>query len=171
VALANHPRVTGLVIPTIKAVEPTVLEAVARWPVVPSVITGAEARRTAFAEAVGAVAVMGTITLELAVAGVPTIGTYIGDAGQVKRVLDYKIKHVSLPNLILGRALIPEELYSAPPKPDALIAQMRALLDDPAKAAVQLAGFNEIRAVMESGLPDAPRVDPADRVLAHARAS
>jgi lipid-A-disaccharide synthase len=168
-ALANHPRVTHLVIPTISAVERVVLNTVAQWPVVPNVITGAEARRTAFSDAVAACAVMGTITLELAVASVPTVGTYIGDAGQVKRVLDYKIRHVSLPNLILGRALIPEELYSAPPKPDALIQQVRTLLDDPAKAAAQLAGFREIRAVMESGLPDAPRVDPAERVLAHVR--
>lgn len=167
VALAKHPRVTRLVIPTIKAVEPLVLEAVAKWPVVPGVITGAEARRAAFTEAIGAVAVMGTITLELAVAGVPTVSTYIGDAGQVKRVLDYKIKHVSLPNLILGRTLIPEALYSAPPGPAAVIAEMRALLDDPSRAAAQLDGFREIRRVMEAGLPDAPRVDPAERVLAH----
>jgi len=167
-ALASHPRVTGLTIPTIPAVEQMVRDAVARWPVVPDVITGGETRRAAFDEAVAACAVMGTITLELAVAGVPTVGTYIGDRGQVKRVLDYKIKHVSLPNLVLGRPLIPEELYSAPPKPDALIAAVRALLDDPRKASAQLAGFAEIRAVMESGLPDAPRVDPAERVLAHA---
>ena len=169
VALANHPRITGLVIPTIPAVEQMVRDAVAKWPVVPDVITGSEARRTTLAAAVAACAVMGTITLELAVAGVPTVGTYIGDAGQVKRVLDYKIRHVSLPNLILGRTLIPEELYSAPPKPDALIAEVRSLLDDPSKAAAQLAGFHEIGSVMQSGLPDAPRVDPAERVLAHVR--
>jgi len=168
-ALAGHPRVTGLVIPTIPAVEQMVRDAVAQWPVVPKVIAGGDARRATFSEAVAACAVMGTITLELAVAGVPTVGTYIGDRGQVKRVLDYKIRHVSLPNLILDRALIPEELYAAPPMPDALTAEVRALLDDPAKTAAQLAGFQEIRVKMESGLPGAPRVDPAERVLAHVR--
>jgi lipid-A-disaccharide synthase len=46
-----------------------------------------------------------------------------------------------------------------------LVAEIRRLLDDRAVADAQVAGFGEIRALMEQGTPGAPRVDPAERVM------
>jgi lipid-A-disaccharide synthase len=46
---------------------------------------------------------------------------------------------------------------------------VKDLLDDPAKAEAQLAAFAELRALMETGLPEAPLTDPAERVLARLR--
>ena len=57
-----------------------------------------------------AAAVTGTVTLELALAGVPMVTTYLGDRGQAKRFARYKVKFVALPNVILDRALVPEVL-------------------------------------------------------------
>lgn len=167
-ALGPHPRVTELVIPTIAAVEQTVRAAVGTWPFPVRVVTGESARREALASAVAACAVMGTITLELAMAGVPTVGTYIGDRGQERRVRDFAIRFVSLPNLILGRALIPEVLSAGEAKPAEVIARVRELLDSSTTAGAQRDGFREIRDLMATGTAEHPRADPAERVLAWA---
>ena len=48
---------------------------------------------------------------------------------------------------------------------------LRGLLDDPAAIAAQLGAFRDIRALMQKGAPEAPLVDPAERVLAVAAQS
>jgi lipid-A-disaccharide synthase len=100
---------------------------------------------------------------------VPMVTTYVGDRQQVKRVVDNDIRFVSLPNLVLGRGLVPEELF-ADPDPEIVIARVRGLLDQPQRGDDQLAGFREIRELMISGAPDAPRTDPAERVVARLQA-
>ena len=104
------------------------------------------------------------MTLELALAGVPMVATYVADAGQAKRFLRYKVKFVTLPNIVLDRALVPELLFTEPDAPR-VIAALRELLDGPGVAAAQLTGFAEIRSLMTKGAPEAPLVDPAERVL------
>ena len=56
--------------------------------------TTTEAKRKAFAESLVAAAVSGTVTLELALAGVPMAITYVGDRGQMKRWRKYKPRFV-----------------------------------------------------------------------------
>jgi lipid-A-disaccharide synthase len=168
-ALQGHPRVTGFVMPTLSSLEGKLKDVVRGWPAPIDVVSGPDARTAAFSTAVAAVAVTGTITLELAMAGVPMVTTYVGDRQQVKRVVDNDIRFVSLPNLVLGRGLVPEELF-ADPDPEIVIARVRGLLDQPQRGDDQLAGFREIRELMISGAPDAPRTDPAERVVARLQA-
>lgn len=165
-ALKGNERVTGFVLPTPRSLEARARAEVAGWTAPVEIITGEERKAKSFSEAVAAVAVTGTVTLELALAGVPMATTYVADKGQARRWVQYKVKFASLPNAILGRALVPEVLQ-VEPQPEALVAEVRRLLEDAANA--QLAGFREIRAVMEQGAPEAPRVDPAERVLRYAR--
>ena len=61
------------------------------------------------------------------------------------------------------------EVLQVQPKPEALVAEVRCLLDDRAIADAQVAGFGEIRRLMEQGTAAAPRVDPAERVMRYAR--
>lgn len=163
--LASHARVTGFVIPTPTAQLERMKVAVASWPMPVDVVAGDAAVRDAFARAVAAIAVSGTVTLELAAAGVPTILTYVADAAQARGFLQYKVKFIGLPNIILDRQVIPEMLFTEP-QPEKLADAAAALLDDPEAMAAQLAAFAEIRALMEKGAPEAPLEDPADRVLA-----
>lgn len=162
--LKDHPRTTGFVLPTPRRLQQRVESAVAGWSAPVDVIIGEDAKVTAFASAIAAVAVTGTVTLELALAGVPMATTYVADKGQAKRWLKYKVKYASLPNAILDRALVPEVLQLEP-DPDALVAAVTRLLDDAGATAEQTAGFAEIRTLMEQGAPGEPRVDPAERVL------
>lgn len=60
------------------------------WPVPVTLVSGTEARRAAFGEAVAAVAVTGTVTLELALASVPMVTVYLGDPGQMRLLLKYR---------------------------------------------------------------------------------
>jgi lipid-A-disaccharide synthase len=167
--MAGHDRVSGFLLPTPRSLETRVRAEVAGWSADVEVITGEAAKADAFARAVAAVAVTGTVTLELALAGVPMVTTYVADKGQAKRWLQYQVKFAALPNVIVDRRLVPEVLQvEADPAP--LLAELRALLDGEAAAAAQLAGFAEIRALMQNGAPEAPRVDPAERVLRYARA-
>lgn len=164
--LATHPKVSGFILPTPRRLEASLKERVADWPVPVDVISGEERKASAMASAIAAVAVTGTVTLELALAGVPMVTTYVADKGQAKRWLKYKVKFASLPNIILDQALVPE-ILQLEPDPKALAAAALALLDGSETARTQLAGFAKIRALMEDGTSEDPRIDPAERVLAH----
>ena len=64
----------------------------------------------AFRNARAALAASGTVTLELALAGVPMVGAY--KVGLIEEQLKYLIKvpSILLPNLILGTRAIPEKV-------------------------------------------------------------
>ncbi len=164
-AFARHPRVSGFVLPTPRHMEPQVLEAVTTWDTPVFVTTSAEAKRKAFTDAVAAAAVSGTVTLELALSGVPMAITYVGDRGQISRWRKHRPRFVGLPNILFGEALVPEHV-GPEPQPAAVIADLERLLDDPAALERQRAGFARVRAGMEKGAPEAPLVDVARRVLA-----
>jgi lipid-A-disaccharide synthase len=165
-AFRRHPRVTGFVLPTPRHTEPQVLEAITQWREPVFVTSTGEGKRKAFAESLAAVAVSGTVTLELALSGIPMAITYVGDRGQTSRWRRHKPRYVGLPNILFGNDLVPERL-GGDPQPEALITDIELLLDDPAAAERQRAGFARIRAGMERGSPEAPLEDVVDRVLAH----
>lgn len=165
--LAPHPRINGFVLPTPRRLEATVKERVADWPVKVDVITGEERKATAMASAVVAVAVTGTVTLELALAGVPMVTTYVADKGQARLWLRYKVKYASLPNILLDKPLVPE-ILQLEPDADVLVSAVRSHLDHN-EGLAQFEGFRTIRKLMEDGTDDDPRVDPAERVLHHWR--
>jgi lipid-A-disaccharide synthase len=108
-------------------------------------IEGDAEKFDAFAAAEIALAKSGTVTLELALAGVPTVIAYrlnpISHA-----ILDWQklIAFAGLPNIILGRQLMPELLqYRC--KPDLLCRELARLLDDPEARRAQAEGEAEVR--------------------------
>jgi len=163
--LHNHPRVTSLILPTPSSRQAQLAAAVADWGMPIEVVCAEPKSRDAFARAVAAVAVTGTVTLELALSGVPMVTTYVGDAGQAKRFAKYKVKFVSLPNIIADREVVPELLFIEP-DPKRLVGEVRGLLDDRSAAEAQFEAFRDIRTLMEKGAPEAPLQDPVGRVLA-----
>lgn len=167
-ALRGHPKVSGFLLPTLNSLKDRLTAEVASWPVPLQVVTGS-ARDAAFTGAVGAFAVSGTVTLELAMAGVPMVVTYVGDRGQARRYARLETPPmVALPNIIAGRAVVPELLFPGEVEAARVGLALHALLDDPAAIAAQLSAFRDIRVLMQQGAPEAPLVDPAERVLAHA---
>ena len=165
-SLRDHPKISGFVLPKLGNLRERLVAEVAGWGVPVEVVTGT-ARDLAFAEAVGAFAVSGTVTLELAMAGVPMVVTYVGDRGQAKRYAQLeRPPMVGLPNIVAGREVVPEVLFSGEVDFSRIAPSLRGLLDDPTAIAAQLAAFREIRSLMQKGAPEAPLIDPAERVLA-----
>src|SRR5690606_33116348 len=79
---ADHPAVAGFILPTPGSMRDRVAAEVGSWLTPPRVVAGEDEKQAAFREAVAAVAVTGTVTLELALAGVPMVTTYVADRGQ-----------------------------------------------------------------------------------------
>ena len=65
-----------LVLPTMPHLQEAVVEAVKTWPVQPQVVIGEQEKRRQFRIAHAALAKSGTVTLELALAGVPMVTAY-----------------------------------------------------------------------------------------------
>jgi lipid-A-disaccharide synthase len=165
-AFRRHERVTDFVLPTPRNQEEFVLEQVRTWDIPVYVTSTQQGKRAGFIEAVAAAAVSGTITLELALAGVPTVATYVSDKAQAHYLKRYKGKYITLPNILLQDALIPEVVDEKRRTGD-VIAELRYLLDTPGEIERQREGFVRVRAGMERGAPDAPLTDAADRIRAH----
>jgi lipid-A-disaccharide synthase len=163
VAFRNHPAVDGFIIPTVKGQFDRVSGAVARWNLPIRVMGSPDEKRAAFASAVAAVAVSGTITLELALSGVPMVTTYVADRGQLRAARKYQVRFAALPNIVLGAELVPEIIGPARRTGD-VIAATTLLLDEADNRRLQRDGFARIRALMEKGTPEAPRVDAAEIV-------
>jgi len=168
--LAAHPRITGFVIPTLSSLADHLRSETSSWPVPVEIVTGA-ARDEAFRSAYAAFAVSGTVTLELAMAGVPLAATYVADAGQAKRYLALGRKlPVGLPNIILDREVVPELLFDGR-SPERDLGQLLALIDSSEAVERQRDSFRELRALMQKGAPEAPLQDAAELVLGVAQRS
>ena len=121
----------------------TVAAAVAAWPGEPVVVTEDAERYGAFAAADAAVAASGTVALELALAGTPTLIAYrvsALSAWLARRLI--KIRYVNLINIVLGREAVPERLQEDC-RPDILACEIDRLLDDAQARAAQAAGVAE----------------------------
>ena len=156
-----------LVMPTVPALHARLREATADWPVRPRIVVEPEEKRAAFRQARAALAASGTVTLELALAGVPTVGAYrIGAlemalARAVVR-LQTAVDSVILANLVLGDKVVPEFLQgecTAPALADALVP----LLADTPQRRRQVEAFARLDEVMS--LPAEPSAKAASVVL------
>lgn len=168
--LHAHPAVDGLVIPTLPSLAEGLRRDVAKWRVPVQVVFGT-GRAEAFQRAVAAFAVSGTITLELAMTGIPMVVTYVPDGHQSKLLRRAGVPPIALPSIVAGERLVPELIFTDGVDSAAAVATVEELLDMPRVRQAQVAAFGKIRAQMQVGRTDGPRVDPASRVLAHARRS
>lgn len=98
------------------------------------IIVDGEERRDAFHAADVALACSGTVTLELARLGVPTVAAYrLGWlAWAAARFFLMKAKYISLANIAADEMLIPEHVQTQC-RGDVLAQSVGALLDDPAR--------------------------------------
>ncbi len=106
----------------------------------PRLIDGEAAKLATFRRARAALAASGTVTLELALSGVPMVVAY--QVPKIEEVIVRRLIQVPtivLPNLILGENAIPE-LIQSDCTPDRLAAALGPLLPDgPARAAQEAA--------------------------------
>ncbi len=132
------------VVPTVVARRDRIASAAAGWPIPATVLDAPDEKGEAVAAAAAALTVSGTITTELAVAGVPMVVAYRGDelSARVARRL-IKVRFAAMPNLILDRAAVPE-LLQWDCTPERLAAELARLLDDPSARATQREALAEV---------------------------
>ena len=138
------------------------------WPVQPRVVIGEQEKRAAFRIAAAALTKSGTVTLELALSGVPMVAAYrtgSAEAWILRRAI--KVNSVILANLVIGDNVIPEFLQQDC-TPEKLAQALREVLGDSALRGKQLEAFAKIDQILSTGdLPPSARA--ADIVLATMR--
>ena len=164
--VGDHPAMDGVVIPTLPSLHERLSREVADWLVPVRIVSDRAGRADIYGQAVLALAVSGTVTLELALAQVPMVVTYVLDPHQARVYSAHGRPPVSLPNIILHRPAVPELVQDVADS-GAMVAAVRSLLDDKKARQDQIAAFGELSMLMETGEAEFPRQDPADRVLAH----
>ena len=159
-----------LMLPTMPHLLDAVRAGMKRWPVQPRVVVGEQEKRAAFRIARAALAKSGTVTLELALAGVPMITAYkVGgaEAWVLRRAIN--VKSVILANLVAGENVIPEFLQRDC-TPEKLSQALRDVLSESPLRRRQLEAFAKIEKTMSTG-NQSPSVRAADIVLATMRKS
>lgn len=159
-----------LVLPTLPHLQSTIAEAVADWPVAPRIIVTQTDKDAAFRSARAALAASGTVTLELALAGVPTIAAYrvAGWEAMIVRAL-IQIRTVILANLVLGENVVPEFLQERC-TPGALAGALMQIVSDTPERRRQIEAFARIPAIMSIGrlIPSEKAAEAVQQIAAGA---
>jgi lipid-A-disaccharide synthase len=156
------------VLPTTPQLEGMIRQNVKDWQVRPRIAVGDAEKRAAFRSARAALAKSGTVTLELALAGVPMAAAYrVGavEAFILRRAI--KVQSVILANLVIGKEVVPEFLQENCTA-EALTRTLRDVLTDTPLRRRQLEAFATLDSIMSTGgVP--PSLRAAEIVLAAMR--
>jgi lipid-A-disaccharide synthase len=140
-----------IVLPTVAYLLDRVRNETAAWRPVPRIVVEPAEKWAAFRQARAALAASGTVTLELALAGVPTVIAY--KAGIAEELIARALitaPMIGLANLVLGEKVMPELLqWQATPKK--LSAALVELVGDTPQRRRQCDAFARLDAVLEIG--------------------
>mgnify|MGYP000427530829 CR=1 FL=1 len=146
VALKDRGRAFRAVLPAVPHLEDRLAADIADWPVMPEIVSGETAKWAAFAEGRVALAASGTVTLELALAGVPMVVTYRLDPLTAALRWVVRVHSVVMANLAIGENAFPEFIHAGC-DPDTLSGALDPLFDDTAERQAQVAATDRVRAV------------------------
>lgn len=151
VLLARGNRLR-IVLPTLPRLRERVAAGVKDWALPPEIVVGADEKWRAFGEADAALIASGTVSLELALAGVPLVSCYKFD--WLSRQVEGWITSWSalLPNLIADRPVAPE-YYNQYVRPEHMARSLECLFADTEMRAWQKAGFAEIHRRLSTDRP------------------
>lgn len=153
-----------VVIPTTAHLADVMTRETAHWPIRPQIVVKREERHAAFRRARAALAKSGTVTLELAVSGVPMVTAYKMsglEAAIARRLI--RVHSVILANLVLGENVVPEYLQQDC-RPETLAAALLPLLSDTPERRRQRDAFARLDGIMRIGTAEPARL-AADVVL------
>ncbi|KZK80786.1 Lipid-A-disaccharide synthase [Pseudovibrio sp. Ad46] len=145
---AQDPDV-DVIIPAVPHQEQRIRDGVASWKVQPRIVTGEAEKFAALRQANAALAASGTVSLELAIAGVPMVIAYKLDwffrrLKQINRFVKIvAVDTIVLPNLVLGDHSIKEYIEDEA-DPEVLSQAVLALLSDSPERRAQLDAFSRI---------------------------
>lgn len=163
-ALREQGLAVEAVLPTLPHLLDAVNEAVAQWPIRPRIVTTEAEKQSVFRSARAALAKSGTVTLELALAGVPMVTLYRGGAMEAwiaRRVV--RVSSIILANLVIGENVIPE-FHQEECTAQNLVPALQNILNDTPQRRHQLEAFTKLDRIMDTG-GRSPSEQAADVVL------
>jgi len=183
--VARHTRVFGaaiervsnelgaieLILPTVPHIERQVRDSTVDWALRPKILVDPLEKYAAFRRARAALAASGTVTLELALAGVPTVAAYrlhLIEATVVRAIrLQARLPSVILANLVIGENAVPELLQEGC-TPEKLAAALADVIRDKQQRRRQIEAFQRLDRIMKIG-GTSPSATAAKLVLDAAR--
>jgi lipid-A-disaccharide synthase len=109
--LRAGPEPPDIVLPTLPQLRERITAGTANWPLRPRILVDPQEKQAAMRVARAALAKSGTVTLELALAGVPMVAAYkVSLIEEIVARLAIQLPSVILPNLILEENVVPEFL-------------------------------------------------------------
>jgi lipid-A-disaccharide synthase len=145
-----------ILLPAVPHLRERIAEETTGWAVQPEIVSGEVEKFAAFRRAHAALAASGTVTLELAISGVPMAVAYRLD-WFYRRIKDLNrflpiatVTSMVLPNIILGANVVPEYLDDGA-SPAALAATIGPLLRETPQRAAQVDAFRRLDEVMQLG--------------------
>ena len=154
-----------VVVPIAPHLAERVTAAAASWPVPPRIVTNHAEKLAMFRIARAALAKSGTVTLELAISGVPMAAAYkvsAFDAWLARRLVN--VPSVILANLVIGENVVPEFLQEAC-TPERLATALLSIIEDSPERRRQVEAFDRLDEIMQIGAA-VPASRAADIVLA-----
>jgi len=146
-----------VVLPTVPHLASHLSELTSRWPIRPRIVVDQAEKFAAFRRARAALAASGTVTLELALAGVPSVAAYRIPTleGLILKLIwrfhpVIKVRSVILANLVLGEFAIPEFLQRRATA-DNLAPPLNDILGDTPARQRQIEAFKRLEAVLGAG--------------------
>ena len=160
-----------VVLPTVPHLQAAIRDGVSDWAVRPRIVVEPAEKWAAFRRARAALAASGTVTLELALAGVPMVAAYRLHPIEavIARLLriQSRLPSVILANLAIGDNVVPE-LLQEDCTPDKLAAALLPLLSDTPERRRQTEAFDRLDGIMAVG-ERVSSAKAADIVIAAAR--
>ena len=160
-----------LVLPTVPRIERQVRDSTAGWAAQPKILVDPLEKWAAFRRARVALAASGTVTLELALAGVPTVAAYrlhFIEAIVARAIrLQARLPSVILANLVIGEKVVPE-LLQEECTPEKLAAALAAVIHDTEQRRREVDAFQRLDRIMKIG-GTSPSATAAGLVLEAAR--
>ncbi len=154
-----------VVVPAPPHLADRVRELTSSWPVIPRIVTDHSEKLATFRIARAALAKSGTVTLELALAGIPMVAAYrvsAFDAFIARQLI--RVPSVILANLVIGENVVPELLQEncTPPR---LAEALELLIRDTPDRQRQIEAFNRLDEILQIGAAE-PARRAADIVIA-----
>ena len=152
------------VLPAVSHLEAEIREKIESWPVRPRIVIGEEEKYAAFRRARAALAASGTVSLELALSGVPMVVAY--KISRPEELLKYlvRVPSIVLPNLILSENAVPEILQEHC-TPEALAKGMIPLIQGGKERQTQISRLEKLDRLMRLDEGQTPSALAAEIVL------
>ena len=151
-ALKRRGHRLRLVLPTVPHVAGLVASSVSGWEQKPEIVSDAAGKWQAFGEADAALIASGTVSLELALAGVPLVSCYKLDPIARAALRFVTVWSALLPNLIADKPIAPE-FYNDFVRPENLARLVEQLFADTDLRRWQKDGFAEVSRRMATERP------------------